>query len=51
MMAAHVVDIDVVMADGSQKTVNRFNDPDFYYYILGYGGVAIITRMTMRVVP
>jgi hypothetical protein len=51
MLVSHVHSYDIVFADGSFKTVNKTEDPNFYYYIMSFGGTGIITRMTMTVVP
>lgn len=49
-LIAHVQNFDIILADGSLKTVHK-DDPNFYLYIHSFGGVGIITRMSMTVVP
>jgi len=41
----------MVFADGSLKTIRKGEDPNFYYYIMSFGGTGIITKMSMTVVP
>jgi xylitol oxidase len=51
IMTAHVLSIDVVFADGSTRTINKGEDPDFFLYIINFGSVCIITSMTIKVLP
>ena len=51
IMVAHVTAIDIVLPDGSFKSIQRDEDPHFFYYIHGFGGLGIITRMTMKIEP
>lgn len=51
MMVAHVTNYDIVFADGTLKTMYKDVDPNFYYYIHSFGGVGIISRMSLRLIP
>ena len=51
IMTAHVLSIDVMFTDGTTKTINKGQDPDFFLYIINFGSVCIITSMTVKVLP
>ena len=41
----------MVFADGTLKTINQVNTPLFKHYLINFGGLGIITHMTMKVMP
>ncbi|MDE2049651.1 MAG: FAD-dependent oxidoreductase, partial [Gammaproteobacteria bacterium] len=48
--AAHLLEAEVVTADGTVRTVNACNDPDLFWALKGGGGGSwgIVTRQTLR---
>lgn len=52
ILAAHIISIKVVFADGTIRFISKQNEPEnFYYYIINMGCVSIITEMTIRIIP
>ena len=51
IFANNILDFDIVFADGTLKTLSRENTPHFGNYLLNFGGLGVITSMTMRLVP
>ena len=47
-MPSRVLGFDIVMADGTLKSLNLFDTPNFKQYLINFGGLGIITSMTMR---
>lgn len=48
---AHITSIDIVFADGSTQTLNKKDDSDFYSYVINFGCVGIITKMSLSIIP
>jgi FAD/FMN-containing dehydrogenase len=48
--SAHLLEAEVVTADGRIRTINAYRDPDLFWAIKGGGGgsLAVITRVTLR---
>ncbi|MEO8619379.1 MAG: FAD-binding protein, partial [Sphingomicrobium sp.] len=48
--ASHMLEAEVVTADGEIRTVNRCRDPDLFWALKGGGGSSfgVITRVTLR---
>jgi hypothetical protein len=46
-----VTKIHIVYSDGTEETLERDKTPDFFLYIHSFGGVGIITHMTMTLEP
>jgi alditol oxidase len=51
ILASLVTEIDMVFADGTLKTLNRENTANFNSYLMNFGGIGIITAVTIRVEP
>ena len=49
--SASVLDFDMVFPDGSLKTLKKGVTPEFYSYLHSFGGLGVITRMTIYLVP
>jgi FAD/FMN-containing dehydrogenase len=51
--AAHLLEAEVVTADGRIRTVNAWRDPDLFFALRGGGGgtFGIVTRLTLRTHP
>mmetsp|Transcript_9651 Transcript_9651/g.16213 ORF Transcript_9651/g.16213 Transcript_9651/m.16213 type:complete len:115 (-) Transcript_9651:969-1313(-) len=43
ILAALIVEFDMVMADGTLKTFKKGETPFFDHYLLHYGGIGIVT--------
>lgn len=50
VLANRILAFDVVLADGRLKTFSLEDTPGFKHHILTFGGLGIITSMTMRIV-
>ncbi len=48
--SAHLLEAEVVTADGRIRTVNAYRDPDLFWALKGGGGgsLGVITRVTLR---
>lgn len=42
---------DLVFPDGKLKTLTKDGTPDFEHYLYNFGGLGVVTTMTMRLVP
>jgi len=49
-LATAVSAVELVLADGSQLSVNR-NDPEFNGYVVSLGALGVITHLTLDIVP
>lgn len=46
-----VLAFDIVFPDGTLKTLSQDSTPHFSNYLISFGGLGVITSMTMRLVP
>lgn len=51
ILTTRVVAFDIVFADGTLKSLSRNTTPNFSTYLLNFGGLGVITSMTIRLVP
>ena len=51
ILADRVLAFDMVMADGSLKTIKKGVTPNFSNYLMNFGAIGVITSMTMLLVP
>jgi xylitol oxidase len=49
--SASVLDFEMVFPDGNLKTLIKDKTPHFYSYLHSFGGLGVITKMTMYLVP
>jgi xylitol oxidase len=50
-LTTRVVAFDIVFADGTLKSLSRNTTPNFSSYLINFGGLGVITSMTIRLVP
>lgn len=51
VLTSRVTEFDIVMPDGTLKTLNSSTTPNFGNYLVNFGGLGVITSMTMLLVP
>lgn len=40
-----------MLADGSIRNVRRGEDKDFWFYVMNFGALGVITKMSFKVYP
>lgn len=43
MIGENIIEFDIVFPDGTFKTINEKNTPNFKHYIMNFGGLGVIT--------
>ena len=51
LMTKFVTGLELITGEGEHLKLTRDNTPDFQRYLLTFGGLGVITRMTMRIEP
>ena len=51
ILTNNVLAFDIVFPDGTLKTLTKDGTPHFENYLYNFGGLGVITSMTMRLVP
>ena len=50
ILTSRITEFDLVLADGSLKTLNALTTPNFGHYLVNFGGLGVITSMTIVLV-
>ena len=51
ILTSRVTEFDIVFPDGTLKTLSSASTPNFWNYLFNFGGLGVITSMTMLLVP
>jgi hypothetical protein len=51
ILASRITEFDLVLPNGSLKTLNALTTPNFGHYVFNFGGLGVITSMTIALVP
>ena len=51
ILTNNVTEFDIVFPDGTLKTLNSTTTPHFWNYLFNFGGLGVITSMSMVLVP
>ena len=43
--------MEMVTGNGKYLKIHRDNTPNFQSYLINFGGIGIVTKMTMRIEP
>ena len=51
IIAKYVTAMEMVTGNGKHLKINRNTTPNFQSYLINFGGLGIVTKMTMRIQP
>ena len=51
ILTSRVTEFDIVLPDGTLKTLSSASTPHFWNYLFNFGGLGVVTSMTMMLVP